>query len=244
MFGSGGRIRAGSRPGGRLLPVLALALLAVGVVSGCSPGGDDRTAGDASSGSASGVPSDRLYGGVPLEAPVARPDFVLTDVSDGEPFRFREETEGLLTLVFVGYTHCPDVCPVHMANLAAVLPELPREVSDRIRVVFISSDPERDTPERIRTWLSSFDPSFIGLRGTRKEIRAVEQALGLPPSVVEEDRTRDGGASEEREDYFVGHAAQVLAFEMDDTARVGFPWGTRQRDWRRALPRLVRKGGS
>lgn len=225
---------------GRVL-ALGLALL---ILPGCSERTGDRGAPEeATTASRSSAEDGRPRVGVPLETPLEKPDFVLTDVSGGEPFHFREETRGFVTLVFVGYTHCPDVCPVHMANLAAVLPELPREVSDRIRVVFISSDPERDTPERIREWLSSFDPSFIGLRGSREEIRSVEEALGLPPSVVEEGRA-DGGRAGDPEDYFVGHAAQVLAFEMDDTARVGFPWGTRQRDWRRALPRLVPEGGS
>lgn len=200
---------------------MAACLLALG----CSidPGAEGAPADD-------GAPSGRA--GVELDPPLPKPDFVLTDVSDGEPYDFREETGGYLTLLFVGYTHCPDVCPVHMANLAAVLPELPREVEDRIRVVFVSSDPARDTPERIREWLSSFDPDFVGLRGSRSEIEVVEEALGLPASVVEE-----GGG--EGDDYFVGHAAQVLVFEADDTARVAYPWGTRQRDWSRDLPRLV-----
>lgn len=228
--------------------ILALALLG-SVPTACTDGGDAGAgAGDGAVSRATTAESGASVG-VPLESPIPKPDFTLTDVSDGEPFHFADETEGFVTLVFVGYTHCPDVCPVHMANLAAVLPELPREVAERIRVVFISSDPARDTPQRIRSWLDSFDPSFIGLRGSREEIRAVEEALGLPSSVVEEGRSDeagdggDGGVRGATEDYFVGHAAQVLAFELDDTARVGFPWGTRQRDWRGALPRLVPDGG-
>lgn len=231
-------------------PVFLVLALVGSILPACTDGGD---VGEGAASRSAPSASDASVG-VPLEKPIPKPDFVLTDVSDGEPFHFAEETEGFVTLVFVGYTHCPDVCPVHMANLAAVLPELPGDVSERIRVVFISSDPERDTPERIRSWLDSFHPSFVGLRGSRDEIRDVEQILGLPPSVVEEGRSGGGGDSGEGddraaagrtpEDYFVGHAAQVLAFELDDTARVGFPWGTRQRDWRRALPRLVPEGGS
>lgn len=171
------------------------------------------------------------YAGRELEEPVARPSFTLTDVEDGEPFHFREETEGEVTLLFFGYTHCPDICPVHMANLAAVLGDLPREVDERIRVVFVSTDPERDTPERIREWLDRFHPSFVGLRGSREEVTAIEKRLGLSPSVV-----REGEGSD---DYFVAHGAQVLAFGPDDTARVAYPWGTRQRDWLRDLPKLV-----
>lgn len=170
--------------------------------------------------------------GEELQTPVPKPSFTLTEVEDGRPYRFREETEGYLTLLFFGYTHCPDVCPVHMANLGEVMRDLPLEVERRIRVVFVSTDPERDTRERIREWLAGFHPSFVGLRGSREEVRAIEEELGLTASVVQgHDRGDD--------DYVVGHAAQVLAFEADDTARVAYPWGTRQRDWLRDLPELV-----
>lgn len=227
------RISAGSRLRGRVLAWLTL-VVPILAVTGCSPDGTES--GAAATVEGGSAPSKA----VELETPVPKPSFVLTDVSDGEPFDFRQETRGFVTLLFIGYTHCPDVCPVHMANLGAVLPELPARVQDRIRVVFISSDPARDTPERIRTWLSSFHPDFIGLRGTRAEVNAIEEALGFPSSVVEES----GSTPEDPEDYFVGHAAQVLVFETDDTARVAYPWGTRQQDWRLDLPRLVTEEGS
>lgn len=199
--------------------LLALALVALLTVA-CSPG----EAGSGSEGS---------YAGQELEEPVAKPSFSLTDVRTGRTFDFREETDGYVTLLFFGYTHCPDVCPVHMANLGAVMRDLPREVQQRIRVVFVSTDPARDTPERIREWLSRYHPSFIGLRGSRDEVTSIEKELGLSPSVVQ--------AASDEADYFVGHGAQVLAFGLDDTARVAYPWGTRQRDWLRDLPKLVKR---
>src|SRR5690606_37022371 len=126
---------------------------------------------------------------------------IMTDTR-GEPFDFRRETEGKLTLLFVGYTHCPDVCPVHMASIAAVLRRMP-EVAGRTRVVFVTADPERDTPERMREWLNHFSPSFVGLRGTREEVHRLEDALQMARSVVPE-----GAVGE----YAVGHAGQVVAF--------------------------------
>lgn len=203
------------------IPLLA-ALLAAGTVTGCTSGGG--TDGDRDGGP---------YAGHELDDPVVKPSFTLTDVEDGEPFHFREETDGYVTLLFFGYTHCPDVCPVHMANLAAVLRDLPWEVEKEVRVVFVSTDPRRDTPERIREWLAGFDPSFIGLRGSRGEVTEIERSLGLQPSVVDTSSTGD--------DYLVAHGAQVLAFGRDDTARVAYPWGTRQRDWLRDLPQLVKQ---
>jgi hypothetical protein len=141
-------------------------------------------------------------------------------------------TDHALTLLFIGYTYCPDVCPVHLANLATVLRDLPLEQSRRVRTIFLTADPERDTPERLREWLGAIHPDFVGLRGTRAEINALEDSLGLPRSVVD--------PGDEPESYFVGHAGQVLAFDPEGRARVVYPWGIRQRDWRSDLPRLIR----
>ncbi|MBW3535245.1 MAG: SCO family protein [Gemmatimonadetes bacterium] len=198
----------------RSLPVLALC------VAACGPA------------PAADAPPDDGWAGEVLPAPLERPDFTLTDTG-GRPYDFLAESEGKVALLFFGYTYCPDVCPVHMANLAAVLDDLPpRVVRDWIEVVFVSTDPERDTPERIRSWLDGFHPGFVGLRGTPAEVHAVEDALGLPRSLVE---------AGEDDAYFVGHAAQILAFGADGPARHAYPWGTRQRDWLRDLPRLVRE---
>lgn len=168
-------------------------------------------------------------GGVALADPVAKVPFTLT-ATDGRPYRFVEETEGYVTLLFFGYTNCPDVCPVHMANLAAVLHRLPYGAASAIKVVFVTTDPERDTPARIREWLDQFDPSFVGLTGTQEQVADLQRAFRLAPAVREE---RDDG------DYLVSHAAHIMAFTRDDSAHVVFPFGTRQSDWMRELPRLV-----
>ena len=168
-------------------------------------------------------------GGVALAEPVAKVPFTLT-ATDGSPYRFVEETEGYVTLLFFGYTNCPDVCPVHMANLAGVLDRLPYEVASAVKVVFVTTDPERDTPGRIREWLDQFDASFVGLTGTPTEVADLQRAFRLAPAMREE---RDDS------EYLVSHAAHVMAFTRDDSAHVVFPFGTRQSDWMRELPRLV-----
>jgi protein SCO1/2 len=165
-----------------------------------------------------------------LAEPIAKPDFTLTD-TDGRAFDFRRETEGRLTLLFFGYTNCPDVCPVHMQNLGAVLAPYPYEMRQRIRVVFVTTDPERDTPERLRAWLDAIDPSFIGLSGPVDDVNRIQALVNLPAAV--RDVEREDGA------YLVGHAAQVLAFTPDGFGRVAYPFGTRQEDWVRDLPRLL-----
>ena len=169
--------------------------------------------------------------GVVLPEPVPKPAFTLHD-TEGQPFRFREQTAGKLALLFFGFTHCPDICPVHMANLAEVLRDLPRETREQIVVIFVSADPERDTPERLREWLDAFDRRFIGLRGSLEEVNAILAELRLAP-VVHGQPDADG-------DYVVGHPAQILAFTPDGLLRAVYPFGTRQADWAQDLPRLLR----
>ncbi len=183
---------------------------------------------------ACGVPADggrrgELRGWV-IDTPVPKPDLTLTD-TNGEAFDLRVETEGYLTLVFFGYTYCPDVCPVHMANLGAVFGDLIPEVRDRIKVVFVSTDPERDTPERLRSWLDNFDRSFVGLRGSLEDINAALSTILLPGVAVI--------PGEHDSEPLIGHPSAILAFGPDGTARVRYPFGVRRSDWAHDLPLLV-----
>lgn len=168
--------------------------------------------------------------GIVMTATAPKPDFTLTD-TEGSPFAFREETDGFATFLFFGYTSCPDVCPVHLAGLAAVRRELDAATRRRMKVVFVSTDPGRDTPERIRSWLDAFDPKFVGLRGTKAEVDSIQLSFGLPPSIYEEP--------DETGFYVVGHASQVLGFSPDGSTRVVYPFGTRQADWKHDIPKLV-----
>jgi protein SCO1/2 len=185
------------------------------------------------SGSAAERPgNDQGYRGVVLETPLAKPDFVLTDTK-GEPFDFRKETDGSLTLLFFGYTNCPDVCPVHLGNIHTVLEQMPYDVRSRTRVVFVTTDPERDTPGKLRAFLDNFDKSYIGLRGTLAEVNQIQAELHLPPAVASAPHGDKGS-------YDVGHAAQVIAFSpADNMAHLVYPFGTRQQDWADDLPKLM-----
>jgi len=180
------------------------------------------------------------YRGVLLAEPIPVPDFTLTD-TEGRPFRWGPETAGRLALLFFGYSYCPDICPVQMANLAAVLGDLSYRDRNRIRVIFVTTDPERDTPERLRGWLQAFDPSFVGLRGEIERVNEILAALGLPPAVIQ-------GAPEARSradpEYTVGHASQVIAVTADGLARVVYPSGIRQADWAHDLPKLLEVGAT
>ena len=183
---------------------------------------------------ACGVPAEggnlgQLRGWV-MDTPIPKPDLTLTD-TNGETFDLRAESDGYLTLVFFGYTYCPDVCPVHMANLGAVFGDLLPEVRDRTKVVFVSTDPERDTRERLRSWLDNFDPAFIGLRGSLDDINAALSSMMLPGVAVV--------PGEHGSEPLIGHPAAVLAFSPDGLARVRYPFGIRRSDWAHDLPLLV-----
>lgn len=200
----------------RRLPVALIALVALVALAGCEPA------------VSSDVALQRGYRGVVLPEPLPKPDLALLD-TNGDPYDFRRETEGKLTLLFFGYTSCPDICPVHLASIAAVLDQMP-ELLSRTEVVFVTVDPEHDSPERVRDWLDNFSHRFVGLRGPVEEVHRAEQALDLPVSSVPDDGHQ--GA-------MVGHAAQVIAFAPDGHAHVVFPFGTRQSDYANDLPRLL-----
>ena len=121
--------------------------------------------------------------------------------------------------------------PISKPDLSAVFGDLLPEVRDRMRVVFVSTDPERDTPERLRSWLDNFDPAFIGLRGSIDDINAVLASMMLPGVAVV--------PSEHGAEPMIGHPAAVLAFSPDGLARVRYPFGVRQSDWAHDLPLLA-----
>lgn len=165
--------------------------------------------------------------------PQPRPEFTLTDTA-GRPYDFAAETSGRLTLLFFGYTSCPDVCPIHMATLSAALdqPGMPEPI-----VVFVTTDPARDTPERLRSWLDTFGTDFVGLTGSPEQIAAAEDAAGVARSV---SATADGAPPEPgSDDYEAGHAAQIVAYTPDDLSHVQYPFGVRRQDWEADLPRLL-----
>jgi len=171
--------------------------------------------------------------GAELAAPVSKPDLEFTD-SRGKAFHFDSATADKVTLVFFGYTSCPDICPVHLANLAAVLDKMPDSVQTHVAVVFVTTDPARDTPAVIDQWVHGFDPNFIGLTASDSVITRAQHEMQLDPAIK--------GAVDAKGGYPVGHAAAVIAFTRDGKGRVAYLPGTRQRDWAHDLPLLVAYG--
>ena len=171
------------------------------------------------------------YRGGLVTPPLPKPAFVLTDTS-GAAFDFRQRTEGAVTLLFFGYTYCPDQCPMHMANLSAALKKLPPGIADQIKLVFVTTDPARDSPAVLRRWLDLFDRRFIGVTGTERAIEAVQRAAGVPLATK---------AGPSKTDYAVSHANFVLAYSKDDLAHVIYPGGIGKEDWVHDLPLLIKE---
>jgi protein SCO1 len=173
--------------------------------------------------------SPGAYLGGLVNPPLPKPRFTLTDTA-GAPFDFWAETEGYVTLLFFGYTRCPDECPLHLANVARALQTLPIESRARVKLVFVTTDAARDEPHILRMWLDRFDKRFIGLTGGDAAIEAAQQAAGLPAA---RKTTRAG------DDYGVGHANVVLAYSKDNLAHLIYPGGVTRQDWAHDLPRLI-----
>jgi len=110
--------------------------------------------------------------------------------------------------------------------------ELVPEVRDRIKVVFVSTDPERDTPERLRAWLDAYDRSFVGVRGPVEDINAALASMTLPGVTIT-------ASDEEGGEPLIGHPAAIIAFSPDGLARIRYPFGVRRADWLHDLPLLA-----
>ncbi|MCC5947906.1 MAG: SCO family protein [Nitriliruptoraceae bacterium] len=168
--------------------------------------------------------------GLPLEVERSLPDVTLLDTED-EPFPLVDELTGTPTLLFFGYTSCPDICPVHLAAIASAMESSGTSYLD-VDVVFVSVDPERDTPERIDDYLANFSARMIGLHEDLDVVGEALAALDLPGPIVE-------GPDPRGEGDLIGHPAQVIVFDADGEARRTYPFGARRSDWIGDLPRIV-----
>lgn len=147
--------------------------------------------------------------GARIEPPPRAADFTLT-AQDGKPFRLSEQA-GKVVLIFFGYTACPDVCPTTMATLKKV--RAAAQAKERVQVVFITVDPERDTSERLGVYMSNFDATFVGLTGTNDQLDVVWKAYG----VYHAKQPSASAAS-----YTVDHSAYIYAIDARGNLRETF----------------------
>lgn len=175
--------------------VLIAVLLVVGLLTGAC-------------GSDSGA-APKFYG-ITHDAYQVLPD-PLTDTA-GKPFSLVGDTHQPLTLVFFGYTHCPDICPMVMSSLASGLTRLSDSERSRVQVIFVTTDPTRDTPQVLRTYLDRYNKAFLGLTGPIERIATIAHPLAV--YVAQGQKLPSGG-------YDLNtHSSQVTAIGADDKARV------------------------
>ncbi|MFC7741690.1 SCO family protein [Nocardiopsis composta] len=158
---------------------------------------------------------DSPYNGSEVKGAFTLPDADFTD-SKGEEYNLREDSAGAYTAVFFGFTNCPDICPTTMADMAQAVAELDEAERDRLNVVFVTADPDRDDPELLDMWLGSFDPSFTGLTGDLETTDAAASELGIS---IERPEDREG-------DYQVGHGSQVLLFSPEGESELMWRYQT------------------
>jgi protein SCO1 len=204
----------------RLASLLAAGLLVVslGGCGGTAPrvvGGDD----------------DGMHGAVLTDQYVA-PDVDLTD-TDGSPYSLAADTDKPLTLVFFGYTNCPDICPMTMANLASAMARLDADQRAQVDVVFVTTDPARDDEQTIRAWLDRFDPSFIGLTGDLETLKSLGTAFGV---YIGKGRKLPSGG------YEVEHGTPVVAIDVRDRSPIVWTQGTSAADFADDIAVLLKEG--
>ncbi|TFV54513.1 SCO family protein [Geodermatophilus sp. DF01-2] len=162
------------------------------------------------------APEDR-YAGIDLPDPYQRPSFTLTG-PDGQPYDFAAETAGRPTLLFFGFTNCPDICPTTMADVAVALRGVDPALAEQVQVVFVTTDPAFDTPEVLAEYLGRFDADlptrFVGLTGDQAAIDRAQLAAGVP-------QAEDDGRL---------HSSLLLLYGADDLAHVAFDAGNTSRD--------------
>lgn len=154
------------------------------------------------------------YRGSLIDPPVPAPGIELTDV-DGGSFEL-SELNGKVVIMFFGYTSCPDVCPVTLSDFLQVRTQLGERAEDA-SFVFITVDPDRDTPERMKRYLTNFDPEIIGLTGSRSELEVVWSSYG-----VYQAKSEDGND----ENYLVDHSSRIYVIDQQGNLFLTYLFGT------------------
>jgi protein SCO1 len=154
---------------------------------------------------------EAAFNGTRLDEPYGVPVTALTD-TDGEAFSLTEDTDQPLTLVFFGYTHCPDICPMVLSSLSSGLTKLDDADRERVQVVVVTTDPARDTAPVLREYLDGFDPSWDGLTGELDTIVEMAKPLGI--YVDDGEKLPSGGYDPG------GHGTSVIGIEDSENASV------------------------
>jgi protein SCO1/2 len=146
--------------------------------------------------------------------PVPLADFELTN-QDSQPTRL-SDLRGKTVMLFFGYTHCPDVCPVTIADFVQLKKKL-GSTADQIAFVMVSLDGERDTPAVLKNYLRTFDPTFIALTGDSEKVRSITATLGA--NFIKQQKAGT------QESYLIAHTAFSYLIDNEGRWRIAYPYG-------------------
>jgi protein SCO1/2 len=176
---------------------------------------------------------DYEYKGTVLEPPASLPDFELKDTA-GMPFHL-SEVKGDIALIYFGYTYCPDVCPLTMYDVKEALGGLTTD-KERVHVIFISVDPERDTPQVLEQYVAAFGPEFKGLVDDFEKVKEVMKPYG---AYAEKEAATDSSAG-----YLVSHSARLYLVDPQGQLLLMYPYGFKAEDLRSDLEYLLQQKSS
>ena len=165
------------------------------------------------------LPKTESFRGTLYDPALPAPEIELAR-DNGSNFRLGE-LRGNVVLLFFGFTSCPDVCPTTLSELRKVNEELGKDAG-QVRVVFVTVDPERDTPEKVQKYVSIFNPAFVGLSGSMEELEPVWQDYGVYREVDEVTSSASG--------YLVTHTARVYLIDQDGNLRLSYSYATPTED--------------
>ena len=135
--------------------------------------------------------------------------------ADGEAFRLSDQ-RGKIVLLFFGYTSCPDVCPTTLAEMKLLMNEL-GNTSENVQVVFVSVDPDRDTPQRIQAYAGNFYPTFLGLSGSLEELQPIWTNYSIVREAVESDSAFG---------VIINHTARLFLVDTQGNMRLSYAYQT------------------
>jgi protein SCO1 len=211
-----------------LAPITRRRTLMAGLAAGVVPwlaACDPRSASLTSSNAAPG------FTGIDITGADYAQGFELTDFN-GVP-RTLADYRGKVVMLFFGFVQCPDVCPTALAKAAEVLQLLGPEAASKVQLLFITVDPERDTPALLREYMAAFDPSFVGLTGTLERVQSTADAFRVYFKKVPTGST-----------YTMDHTALTYLFDPAGQVRVALRHEQTAADYAADIQRLLGEGGA
>ncbi|MDN5864876.1 MAG: SCO family protein [Gammaproteobacteria bacterium] len=138
------------------------------------------------------------------------PDLAFTLTSETGATVHADDFRGKVKVLFFGYTHCPDICPITLGHLAAALRTMGADAK-QVRVLFVSVDPKRDTPALLEKYTDAFGPQFVGLTGTQEQLRELTKRYRVAYSY---------GPPDENGNYLVNHGSAIFVFDRQGHVRL------------------------